>query len=248
MVSAILRAAWLALGWIELAAFTVLLFLLSYLPSAWRSGWYRRWFQTWCRTWVHALGVELRLHHKNTRPLPERFILIANHPSSFEDIGIPALFDVDCLAKQEVRDWFMVGRISAAAGTVFVQRDSSDSRRRAAQTIADRLSAGRNVALYPEGGIKGPRLQETFRYGAFAAALQTNTPIVPVYLHYEAQHDFHWGPHSLIANIRNIMGASNSRANYYLFDAIDPTDFDDKVSYSNHVYGLYESWQSRYLD
>jgi 1-acyl-sn-glycerol-3-phosphate acyltransferase len=248
MIKTFLRAAWLMLGWIELAAFTLLMFLLSYLPTGWRGNWYRRWFQIWCRTWVHALGVELRLHHKNLQPLPERFILVANHPSSFEDIGIPALFDVDCLAKQEVGDWFMVGRISAAAGTIFVRRESAESRRLAADTIAARLAAGRNIALYPEGGIKGPRLQESFRYGAFSIALQTGIPIVPVYLHYEAQHDFHWGRHSLIDNIRNIMGAANSRANYYLFDAVDPADFDDKVSYSNYLHRQYEAWQTRFLD
>ncbi len=100
---------------------------------------------------------------------------------------------------------------------------------------------------YPEGGINGPRLQPAFRYGAFGVSLQTGIQIVPVYLHYEALHDFHWGRHSLIQNMRNIMNAGNNRANYYLFDAIDPRLFHDKIEYCNHVYRLYEEWQRRYL-
>jgi 1-acyl-sn-glycerol-3-phosphate acyltransferase len=248
MIRASLRYLWLAVGWVELALFTLLLYLLSFLPDRWRRGWYHRWFRLWCQTWIHALGVELRLHHKNRQPLPERFILVANHPSSFEDIGIPSLFDVDSLAKQEVRDWWLVGRISAAAGTIFVKRDSRESRGNAAMAIAGHLQRGRNVALYPEGGIKGPRLQPAFRHGAFGIAMRTGTPIVPVYLHYEAQHDFHWGRHSLLRNIRNIMATRNSRANYYLFDAIDPKGFDDKTAFCDHVYALYQEWQSRFLD
>ncbi len=181
-------------------------------------------------------------------PCPSASSLIANHPSSFEDAGIPATFDVDSLAKREVRDWWLVGRISAAAGTIFVQRESRESRALAAQAIRKHLESGRNVALYPEGGIKGPRLQPAFRYGAFDISLQTGIPIVPVYLHYEALHDFHWGRHSLIQNMRNIMNADNNRANYYLFDAVDPTLFRDKITYSEHVYALYEQWQERYLD
>ena len=248
MIRASLRFLWLTAGWLELALFTLLLYLLSFLPEGWRQDWYHRWFRVWCQTWIHALGVELRLHHKNRQPLPERFILVANHPSSFEDIGIPSLFDVDSVAKREVRDWWLVGRISAAAGTIFVRRDSRESRGNAATAIAEHLQRGRNVALYPEGGIQGPRLQPTFRYGAFAVAMQTNTPIVPVYLHYEAQHDFHWGRHSLVRNIRNIMATRNSRANYYLFDAVDPQGFDDKAAFCDHVYALYQGWQTRFLD
>jgi 1-acyl-sn-glycerol-3-phosphate acyltransferase len=248
MIRTVARALWLMLGWLELLLFTLLMYVLSFLPPAWRGHWYRRLFQQWSRSWIHALGVSLHLHHKNSRPLPERFILVANHPSAFEDAGIPSLFDVDSLAKQEVRDWWLVGRISAAAGTIFVRRDSPRSRAAAAQAIERHLAAGRNIALYPEGGIQGPRLQPRFRYGAFAIALKTGIPIVPVYLHYEALHDFHWGRHSLVQNLRNIMNASNNRANYYLFDAVDPRLFHDKISYCNHVYRLFEQWQARYLD
>ena len=68
-----------------------------------------RLFGAWCRAFVRALGVDLRLHQKNRKRLPARYILIANHPSAFEDIGIPALFDVVSLAKVQVADWFVVG-------------------------------------------------------------------------------------------------------------------------------------------
>ena len=248
MIQSITRAIWLLLGWMELALFTLILYLLSFLPMDRLGAWYRRLFRLWCRTWSHALGVDLRLHHKNQHQLPERYILIANHPSSFEDVGIPSQFDVDSLAKQGVRHWWLVGRISAAAGTLFVERDSRDSRAAASTAIENRLLAGRNIAIYPEGGIKGPRLQPSFRYGVFAVSLKTGIPIVPVYLHYEALHDFHWGPHSLLDNIRDIMNADNNHANYYVFDAIDPGLFHDEVEYCNHVYGLYQQWQARFLD
>ena len=248
MVKTTVRALWMLLGWLELVLFTLLMYALSFLPTSWRQGWYSALFHRWSKTWIHALGVDLRLHQKHKKPLPERFIMIANHPSSFEDAGIPALFDVDSLAKHEVRDWWLAGRISAAAGTIFVKRDSRESRAAAAETIRKHLESGRNVALYPEGGINGPRLQPSFRYGAFAISLETGIPIVPVYLHYEALHDFHWGRHSLLRNIRNIMQARNNRANYYVFDAVYPEGFDDKAVYCDHVYRLYEQWQARYLD
>ncbi len=247
MIRSAAALLWMALGWVELAAWTLLLYPLSYLPGAPRP-WYRRLFRIWCRVWTHALGVELHLHQKNRRPLPARFILIANHPSAFEDLAIPAWFDVDNLAKAEVREWWIVGRISAAAGTLYVQRESRSSRAAAAAELLEAVRAGRNVALYPEGGVKGKRVYGMFHYGAFDVSLRTGIPILPVFIHYEAQDDFYWGPESLPRKIFNIMRASNHRANYYLHDAFDPGAFRDKRQYCDHVHRQYLAWQSRYLD
>jgi len=72
VTSAALHALWLAAGWVELVLLTLLLYLWSFLPPGLRGNGYRRLFHFWSRVWVHALGVDLRLHHKNPRPLPSR--------------------------------------------------------------------------------------------------------------------------------------------------------------------------------
>ena len=249
MIKGLVRALWMLLGWLELILLTLPLYLLSFLPGGRQGLWYTRLFQSWCRAFVHALGVDLRLHQKNRHPLPERYLLIANHPSAFEDIGIPALFDVDCLAKIEVRDWWLVGRISAAAGTLFVRRESRESRDRAAKRIEQALKSGRNVALYPEGGVKGKRVYDNFRYGVFDLSLRTGIPILPVFIHYEAQDDFYWSDdQSLPRKLIDLMMTRNNRANYYLYDAFDPKDYPDKVAYSEAVHQQYLAWQQKYLE
>jgi 1-acyl-sn-glycerol-3-phosphate acyltransferase len=233
---------------VDLLLLTLFLYLLTFLPSHWLERFYPRLFRYWCNVFVHALGVDLRLHQKNEKPLPKNFILIANHPSAFEDIGVPALFDVYSLAKIEVQDWFLVGRISKAAGTLYVHRESRESRSEAAQQIESALMNGKNIALYPEGGCKGRRIFESFRYGAFDISLRTGIPILPVFLHYEAQDDFEWrSPQTLLHKLWHFVTTRNSRANYYVFDAIDPKQFADKEQYMNHVHQLYLKWQEKYL-
>lgn len=239
---------WRLINWAELALFTATLYVLSYLPEALRPFYYPL-FRFWCRSFVRALGVDLRLHQKNTLPLPEHYILVANHPSAFEDIGIPALFPVHSLAKIEVKDWWIVGRISCAAGTLYVHRESRESRGQAAEEIEQVLQDGKNIALYPEGGCKGRRIFETFRFGAFDISLRTGIPILPVFLHYEAQDDFEWrAPQTLLDKLWHMMTTQNNRANYYVYDAIDPDRFADKTAYTEYVHGKYLEWQSRYLD
>lgn len=237
-----------SIAWVELTLFTLFLYLLSYLPRAVRP-FYFPLFRMWCRCFVRALGVELRLHQKNIRALPGHYILIANHPSAFEDIGIPALFPVHSLAKIEVRDWWLVGRISTASGTLYVQRESRESRSAAAGKIEAELLGGKNIALYPEGGCKGRRIFESFRYGAFDISLRTGIPILPVFLHYESQDDFEWRPpQTLLDKLWHMMRTQNSRANYYVYDAIDPAGFNNKETYAKFVHDKYLEWQSRYLD
>lgn len=249
VIKSFARALWISLGWLELSLLTIPLYLLSFLPDELRDAWYTRLFQTWCRAFVHAVGVDLRVHQKHHNPLPKRYLLIANHPSAFEDIGIPALFDVDCLAKIEVKDWWLVGRISAAAGTLFVRRASQESRREAADQIVRKLETGRNVALYPEGGVKGKRLHNSFRFGVFDISLRTGIPILPVFIHYEAQDDFHWTDRqTLPRKILDIMATGNNHANYFVYDAYNPADFKDKESFCQTVYRDYEEWQAKYLE
>jgi 1-acyl-sn-glycerol-3-phosphate acyltransferase len=239
---------WRIVCWLELAAFTLLLYALSWLPGS-LVPFYYSLFRYWCRTFVAALGVDLKLHQKNTRPLPSQYILIANHPSAFEDIGIPALFPVHSLAKIEVKDWWLVGRISMAAGSLYVHRESRESRNAAGVQIEEELQKGKNIALYPEGGCKGRRIFESFRYGAFEISLKTGIPILPVFLHYESQDDFEWRePQTLPHKIWHMLATQNKRVNYYVYDAFEPEQFTDKVAYADYAHNKYLEWQTRYLD
>ncbi len=239
----------LTLYGIDLVAYTLLIYLLAYLPASWLTRFYPRLFWIWCRLFVRALGVDLRLHQNHSRELPKHYILIANHPSAFEDIGIPALFPVYSLAKIEVRDWWFAGRISAAAGTLYVHREDRTSRRGAYQQIIQELQSGKNIALYPEGGCKGRLIFKSFRYGAFDISLKTGVPIVPVFLHYEAQHDFEWKPEvPLVRKIWEILTSKNKHANYYVFDALDPTRFNNREEYAEYARGLYLNWQAKFLE
>ncbi len=249
MLQFIARLVLRIICWIELALFTGLLYLLSWLPAALLRPYYFQAFRFWCRSFVRALGVDLRLHQKNIHPVPDQYILIANHPSALEDVGIPALFPVHSLAKIEVRDWWLVGRISAAADSLYVERESRDSRQEVSSRIVEELGRGKNIALYPEGGCKGRRIFESFRHGAFDISLRTGIPILPVFLHYESQEDFEWQPpYTLLHKIRHMMTTRNNRANYYLYDAIYPERFSDRESFNYHVHDLYLQWQARYLD
>ena len=248
MIFSIARIAWFGIAWLDLILITTILYLLSFVPKKLTKTWYPCLFQYWCKIFVRALGINLRLHQHYLGKLPKKYILIGNHPSAAEDVCMPALFKAKFLAKIEVKDWWIVGRIGKAAGTLYVKREEKASRQEAAETVIKTLQQhGHSVGIYPEGGCKGRRIFTPFRYGAFEISLNTGVPILPVFIYYEAQEDFEWENHHLLHKLWMIVCAKNPTAHYFVFDPIYPENFANKEAFCEHVQSLYLKWQDRYL-
>src|SRR5690606_6794705 len=124
----------------------------------------------------------------------------------------------------------------------------ADSRRAAREAMVAAVRGGDNLALYPEGGCKGRRLHHEFRSGAFDVAMQTGVPILPLFLHYEAQDVFEWrDPQTLLQKPWHILTAVNNRANYHVFAPVDPVMFSDRNALRDAVYARYREWDERFL-
>lgn len=240
------------IGWLTscllLILLSIFLFTVSFLPKALGGRYYHYLSRLWCRLFVRCLDVDLKLINKGQQDIPQKYILIANHPSAFEDFAIPALFDIYPLAKAGVRDWFLLGRISDFAGTIFVERDSSDSRHQALSSLIDAAKSGKNMAIFPEGGCKGRHIYERFHTGAFEVSLATGLPILPVYLHYIDQDTFEWTKQTLVQKLWQIFRAENTPVIYYVHDVLEPSQFTDKQQYAEHAHALFLHWQALYAD
>lgn len=248
MLTRLLKLLRYIIAWIDVVFIWLLLYPLSFLPSALCKRFYRPLFRFFSLLIIEALGIELKLHQKNKRALPSQFILISNHPSCVEDAGMVALFKARFLAKAEVEHWWFVGRIAKAAGTLFFNRESKEGRQGASEAISQAIKQGESVGLYPEGGCKGRRIHLPFRYGAFGISFEQNVPILPVFIHYESQDDFEWQNQHLLVKMWQIMMSQNKTANYYVFDAIQPSQFNSKEEYCQAVQDMYLEWQKKYLD
>jgi 1-acyl-sn-glycerol-3-phosphate acyltransferase len=240
------RTLKLAVAVVDGIFMTAVLWVLAWLPTKVRDPIYPALYQYWSGCFVRIMGVDLRLHHKNRLPLPEHYLLVANHPSSFEDAGIPHSFPVRAIAKKELTAVPILGRIGQAAGTVFVSREDKESRKQAAKAAVDFLKTGNNLVVFPEGGCY-PRLRDFFHQGTFQLAIDAEVKILPVYIEYEALNDFAWGDESMAKNMYKIFNAPSSIAHFHVYDAIDPNDFDGKESLTEHVHKKFQQWEDQCL-
>jgi 1-acyl-sn-glycerol-3-phosphate acyltransferase len=110
------------------------------------------------------------------------YIYVSNH-TSFLDIpglclALPGQFRP--LAKKELLKIPIFGWIARAA-SVMVDRSNHESRVRSLERLANILSKGISILIFPEGTQNRTKeLLQPFKDGAFRIALETKQPILPI--------------------------------------------------------------------
>ena len=117
-----------------------------------------------------------------TRPC----IFLFNHQSRADVLILAKLVrrDFSGIAKREMRDVPVVGKLLELAGVVFVDRKSAQDAIKAMEPLVDAIRRdGKSVCIAPEGTRMLTPALGPFKKGAFHLAIQAGVPIVPVVIH-----------------------------------------------------------------
>ncbi|MFK3983185.1 lysophospholipid acyltransferase family protein [Micromonospora sp. NPDC050397] len=163
----------------------LLLPLLPLLPAVGRQvgG---RW---WARMVLGSLGITLRVRGRMPR---RRALLTANHISWLDIMATLSVAPARMLAKQEVRQWPLIGWLASAGGTIFVNRTRPRALPQIVAKVAEALRADTVVAVFPEGTTWCGKPREAsdctaagrFRPAMFQAAIDAGAPVVPLTITY----------------------------------------------------------------
>lgn len=138
--------------------------------------------QAFFATIVRGFGISISQHGRPSIEAPTLFIM--NH-ISWADIPVMlAILDADFVAKAEMLDWPVIGRLARRFNPVFVAREKRHGSAAQVETIRARLLSGRSVILCPEGTTSDGTTIQPFRTSLFAAvdAAQVIQPLVLNYL------------------------------------------------------------------
>lgn len=121
----------------------------------------------WHRGSLKICGIDLARHGEALHGKPVLFV--ANHVSYLDICVLGATLNASFVAKSEVNEWPGFGYLARLQNTVFVKRKSRDV---AAQRkiIADRLAAGNQLILFPEGTSSDGSRALTFKSALFDSA------------------------------------------------------------------------------
>ncbi|MGW3041356.1 lysophospholipid acyltransferase family protein [Kitasatospora sp. NPDC001159] len=147
-----------------------------------------RLIRLWARVLLRTLGVTVRLGPPGT-PVPGRAVgggalVVANHVSWLDIPLLAAGRPGRSLAKTEVRQWPVLGRLVAWGGTVFLDRDRLRALPDTVAAVAEVLRSGQPVIVFPEGSTWCGRESGRFRPALFQAAVEAGTFVQPVTIRY----------------------------------------------------------------
>jgi len=157
------------------------------LTLRWRfPGWTMARQQEEIQAWAHAalglLAIELRVIGE-----PQgagAMLRAANHVSWLDILVLQATSPSRFVAKAEVRQWPLMGRLATNAGTLFISRESPRDALRVVHQMAEHLKAGEVLTIFPEGTTSNGQQVLPFHANLFQAAVSADAPVLPMALQF----------------------------------------------------------------
>lgn len=144
--------------------------------------------RAWFRCLVRAFGARLVVRGEDRLGQEGRGVLVvANHVSWLDIVALAAVQPLCMLAKKEVRRWPVVGRLAAAVGTLFVDRERLRRLPETVALVAETLRTGATIGVFPEGTTWCGRRSGPYRSAVFQAVLDAGALVRPVALRFLAE-------------------------------------------------------------
>ena len=176
-----LRVGWRVLWLVVVVVLGVVLatiFLRGVMP---RQGFVAALYCAWHRQVCRIFNAKITLHGDISK---DTALFVANHISWFDIIALGGVIPAGFLSKYEVRHWPVIGWLAKRAGTLFIRRGSTRAASESSQLMADVLSRGEHIILFPEGTTTNGRGIKRFHARLYQSAIDAGTLVQPVVIRY----------------------------------------------------------------
>jgi 1-acyl-sn-glycerol-3-phosphate acyltransferase len=192
---------------------------------------------------AHALGLHIRVLGVPATGRGRPVIYVSNHSSWLDIPAIGGRLRACFVSKDDVASWPIVGTIARLGRTVFVTRNRAGIHRER-DDMRDRLRAGDDLILFPEGTSSDGSRVLPFHSSFFAAAYGDAKPLIqPVSIVYDrlaglpvgraSRAVFAWyGDMSLAPHFWQVAQWRGKRVTVLLHTPLDPADFADRKALS----------------
>lgn len=201
------------------------------------------------RALTRSLGIHVVVHG---RPERRGVLFVANHLSWADIPVMGSRMLAAFVAKSEVAGWGPVGWFADLGRTVYVERERRQATGTARNAIVERLAAGENVILFPEGTNSDGVGVLPFKSALFSAIEGPGCEgfvVQPVTIAYtrlnglpitrERLPDIAWiGDTALIPHALSFMSLGKVRAELRFHSPVRVGDFTDRKALAKHCHDV----------
>jgi 1-acyl-sn-glycerol-3-phosphate acyltransferase len=138
-----------------------------------------RW---WSVKMLRTMGIEMRVEGVIE---PGGTLLVANHISWLDITALHAVVPhARFVSKADVKAWPLLSHLVHAAGTLYLERERKRDALRVVHLMAQALTAGETVAVFPEGTTSDGHALLPFHANLLQAAIATAARVQPVALRF----------------------------------------------------------------
>lgn len=136
----------------------------------------------WSVKTLRLMGISMRVEGSLQ---PGGVLLAANHISWLDITALHAVVpQARFVSKADIQSWPLLSRLADAADTLYLERERKRDALRVVHLVAQALSEGHTVAVFPEGTTSNGHLLLAFHANLFQAAIATSTPVQPIALRF----------------------------------------------------------------
>ena len=138
--------------------------------------------RSWVRWILGSCGIRVEVDGLENVPRDRPCVYMSNHQSVFDIAAIVTTLPVTWrfVAKRELQWIPFFGWALALGHQIIIDRKNREASVRSLARAAERVRAGANVIIFPEGTRSPDGSLRAFKSGGFHLALQAGVPIVPI--------------------------------------------------------------------
>lgn len=134
--------------------------------------------KAWSLTLLQKFAIKVVVNGQP--PTEGPLLLAANHISWLDIVVMLAARPCRFVSKADIKYWPVIGAMASAGGTLFIERESRRDAMRVVHHMAEQLSNGDVLAVFPEGTTSDGISLLPFHANLFQAAIAVNAPVMPV--------------------------------------------------------------------
>jgi 1-acyl-sn-glycerol-3-phosphate acyltransferase len=185
----------------------------------------------WTRCLLLSTGGKINLHGVDLSSIDLRnTMVVSNHISWLDTVVMLRLCYLRYIGKVEMLKWPFLSMIIKAGGTIFINRRNKRELLTLNQQVANVLTDGATIGLYPEGTTSDGVKILPFKAPILEAALMAKSNVIPVVLSYRKEDnklatEVTFSKVNWLTTVINTLKLENLVINVTILPIVRSTDF-----------------------